>query len=267
MKILTTRHQEIISLAKKQGRVDVDGLAEHYDVTPQTIRRDLNELCEQNYLGRIHGGAVYLSGVANFAYNSRRTLAVESKKRIGLTVAALIPDSASITLNIGTTTEQVAKALNNHKGLMAITNNINIANTLLQSPETEVLIAGGIARRSDGGIIGATAVDFIKQFKVDYAIIGASAIDEDGSLLDFDHREVRVSQAIIQQARKIILVSDNMKFKRKAPVLIGHMSQVDTFVTDAPPPASIVEICNNNGIELIIAEEKAPPIEGAFNEG
>lgn len=256
MKILNARHQDIIALTKERGRVDVESLAEHFDVTPQTIRRDLNELCEQNYLGRIHGGAVYLSGVANFAYNSRRLIAVESKQRIGEAAAALIPDNASIMLNIGTTTEQVAKSLSHHKGLMAITNNINIANILLESPETEVLVAGGMARRSDGGIVGAMAVDFIKQFKVDYAIIGVSAIDEDGSLLDFDYREVRVSQAILEHARQVVLVSDGMKFERNAPVCIGHLSQISVFVTDVKPPATIIDLCNSNGIELIITEEQ-----------
>lgn len=255
MNITNARRQEIMDLAKEQGRVDVDSLAEHFDVTPQTIRRDLNELCDNNHLDRVHGGAVYLSGVVNFAYNSRRMLAVDSKRSIGEAAAALIPDNASLILNIGTTTEQVALALSRHKGLMAITNNLNIANIMMeQSSDAEVLIAGGMARRTDGGIVGASAVDFIKQFKVDYAIIGVSAIDEDGELLDFDYREVRVSKAILEHARKIILVSDNMKFERKALVCIGHLSQINTFVTDIMPSQAIIDICNLNNVELIVAE-------------
>ena len=221
MKILSARQQDVLSLAKQQERVDVESLAEHFSVTPQTIRRDLNELCEHNFLGRIHGGAVYLSGVSNFAYNSRRQLVVEGKRKIGEAAAALVPDSASVILNIGTTTEQVALALCKHTGLMAITNNINIANILLETSDAEVLIAGGLARRADGGVVGASAVEFIKQFKVDFAIIGVSAIDEDGCLLDYDYREVRVSKAIMDQARQIILVSDGMKFERNAPINIG----------------------------------------------
>ena len=266
MKILNARQQEIFDLAKLQGRVDVESLSEHFDVTPQTIRRDLTELCEQNYLGRIHGGAVHLSGVTNFAYNSRRLIAVEEKQNIGKAAASLIPDNASVILNIGTTTEQVAISLYRHKGLMVITNNINIANIMLETSDAEVLIAGGSARRSDGGIIGASTVDFIKQFKVDYAIIGVSAIDEDGSMLDFDYREVRVSKAILEHARKIILVSDGMKFERNAPALIGHISKINTFVTDVNPPPKIIDMCKANGVEIIIANKNTDHSEESKHE-
>lgn len=253
MKILNTRQQDIIDLAKQQGRVDVEGLSEHFQVTPQTIRRDLNELCEHNFLGRVYGGAVHLNSVTNFEYDSRRHIAEDEKHRIGMTAASLVPNNASIILNIGTTTEQVAHALKSHNGLMAITNNLNIANILMDTPDTEVLIAGGIVRRPDGGIVGAATVDFIRQFKVDYAIVGVSGIDEDGSLLDYDYREVRVSKAILEQARHVILVSDSMKFERKAPVCIGHLTQINTFVTDTEPPRAIQEMCAAHDIKLVIA--------------
>ncbi|MDX1739261.1 MAG: DeoR family transcriptional regulator, partial [Alphaproteobacteria bacterium] len=140
------------------------------------------------------------------------------------------------------------------KGLMAITNNLNIANILMQSEDAEVLIAGGIARRPDGGIIGAATVDFIRQFKVDYAIIGVSAIDEDGSLLDFDYREVRVSKVILEQARNVILVTDSMKFERRAPVRIGDISNVHTLVTDKEPPKAIADLCKMHNVQLVVAE-------------
>ncbi len=266
MKILSARQQEIFDIAKLHGRVDVESLSGHFDVTPQTIRRDLTELCEQNYLGRIHGGAVHLSGVTNFAYNSRRLLAVEEKQIIGNLTATLIPDNASVILNIGTTTEQVAMSLSRHKGLMVITNNINIVNILLETSDAEVLIAGGSTRRTDGGIIGASTVDFIRQFKVDYAVIGVSAIDEDGSLLDFDHREVRVSKAILEQARKVILVSDSIKFDRNAPTLIGHISQINIFVTDIAPPQKFTDLCHASGVEIIIADRDALQNIGPIDE-
>ena len=95
-------------------------------------------------------------------------------------------------------------------------------------PTSKWSIAGGIVRGSDGGIVGEAAVDFIKQFKVDYAVIGASAIDADGALLDFDYREVKVAQAIIANARHVILVSDSTKFERTAPVRIAHLSARST---------------------------------------
>ena len=221
---LTPRHSEIIQMAKDNGRVLVDDLAVHFSVTPQTIRKDLNDLCDQRLLTRIHGGALFPSGIENMEYEARRKIAADEKEAIGKAAARLIPDNASLFINIGTTTEAVSKALLDHTGLMVITNNINVANRMRIYPEIEVVIAGGVVRGSDGGIVGEAAVDFIKQFKVDYAVIGASAIDHDGALLDFDFREVKVAQAIIANARQVILVSDATKFERTAPVRIGHLS-------------------------------------------
>jgi DeoR family transcriptional regulator, glycerol-3-phosphate regulon repressor len=114
-------------------------------------------------------------------------------------------------------------------------------------PAFEVIIAGGAVRGSDGGIVGEAAVDFIKQFKVDFAVIGTSAIDPDGSLLDFDFREVKVAQAILANARHAILVADSTKFERTAPVRIAHLSMVDTFITDRCLPPTIREPLRRGG--------------------
>lgn len=255
MEPLHPRLTDILELARQRGRVDVEWLSGHFDVTPQTIRKDLNDLCDRQLLHRVHGGAVYQSGVTNFAYDARRMLAADSKQMIGQAAAHLIPDNSSVILNIGTTTEQVALALRRHQGLMVITNNINVANILRDAPSAEVVIAGGVVRHSDGGIMGEATVDFVKQFKVDFAVIGASAIDRDGTILDYDFREVKVSQAIIAHARKTILVADNLKFERSAPVRIADLSMIDVFVTDMEPAREIVDICRNNSVELIIAEQ------------
>ncbi len=251
---ISPRQTDILGHARSRGRVDVDELATQFAVTPQTIRKDINELSDRGLLQRVHGGAVYPSNVTNFAYDSRRILAADAKQRIGAAAAALIPDNSSIMLNIGTTTEQVAAALRQHVGIMAITNNLNVANILREAPSAEVIIAGGLVRHSDGGIVGEATVDLINQFRVDFAVIGSSAIDPDGSLLDFDYREVRVAQAIIRHARCTILVADSMKFQRTAPVRIGHLSEIDVFVTDQKPSQTIVEMCLANDVDLKVAD-------------
>ena len=245
------RQQTILQLAKEDGRVLVDDLAGRFGVTPQTIRKDINDLCTQRLLTRIHGGAVYPSGIENVEYEARRKIAASEKDAIGKAAARIIPDNASLFVNIGTTTEAVSNALLGHSGLMVITNNINVANRMRVYPTIEVVIAGGMVRGSDGGIVGEAAVDFIRQFKVDYAVIGVSAIDHDGALLDFDFREVKVAQAIMANARHVILVSDSTKFDRTAPVRIGHLSQVDTFITDRCNLPSIRRICAESDVRLI----------------
>lgn len=256
--LIQPRQSDILLYARQAGRVNVEQLAKHFEVTPQTIRKDLNELCERGLLQRVHGGAVATSGVANFGYEARRSLAAVGKHRIGQSAATLIPNDCSILINIGTTTEQVAMALRGKHGLMVITNNINVINILAGYPDIEIVVAGGVVRHADGGIVGEGTVDFIKQFKVDHAIIGASAIDGDGSLLDYDYREVKVAQAIIENARNTILVADSMKFERSAPVRIGHLSQLSSFVTDKPLPDHLARICRDSELQVIVAEDTEP---------
>jgi DeoR family glycerol-3-phosphate regulon repressor len=248
---LSDRQEKIIALARSSGRVLVDDLAAQFAVTPQTIRKDLNDLCDAQLLTRIHGGATFPRGTENVRYDARRQIAASEKQAIGVAAADLIPNNSSLFINIGTTTEAVGEALTDHHELMVITNNINVANRLRLIDNIEVVIAGGVVRQSDGGIVGEAAVDFIRQFKVDYAVIGASAIDADGALLDFDFREVKVAQAIIANARHVVLVADSTKFERTAPVRIGQLSQVHTFITDECALASIRRICLENNVKLI----------------
>ena len=239
-----------MDIARDIGRVGVDDLAEKLVVTPQTIRRDLKELCDEGHLTRVHGGAVLESGVANLAYEARRLMLSDEKELIGQLCAQAIPDGASIFINIGTTTEAVARALRNRRDIMVITNNINVANILAANPHCDIVVMGGMLRRSDGGLVGESTVDMVQQFRTDYAVIGASAIDEDGSLLDFDYREVRVAQAIIQNARKTFLVTDSTKLARSAPVRIAHMSEIDHYFTDNVASEELREVCVHHGVEI-----------------
>jgi len=255
---LSPRQSEMLELARTQGRILVEDLATRFDVSPQTIRKDLNELCELRQLARIHGGAIYPSGTENMQYEQRRQIAAGEKEAIGKAAAALIPDNASLFVNIGTTTEAVSHALLGHGKLMLITNNINVANRMRMFPQFEVVIAGGVVRSTDGGIVGEAAVDFIRQFKVDFAVIGASAIDDDGALLDYDFREVKVAQAIIANARHVILVADSTKFERTAPVRIAHLSQVHTFVTDHCVSEAFRKICVDSEVNLIETDFAEP---------
>jgi DeoR family glycerol-3-phosphate regulon repressor len=155
---------------------------------------------------------------------------------VAAAVAAEVPEGCSLILNIGTTTEAIAKALLQHRGLRVITNNLNVAATLSTNPDCEVIVAGGVVRPRDRGIVGEAAVDFIRQFKVDIALIGISGIEPDGSLRDFDYREVKVAQTIIAQAREVWLAADHSKFNRPAMVQLATLQQIDRLFTDAPPP-------------------------------
>jgi DeoR family glycerol-3-phosphate regulon repressor len=251
------RRARIVELVRRQGFVSIDALAQLFAVTPQTVRRDINALCDQAVLQRHHGGAALASSVENIAYPDRQVLCVEEKRRIARLVAAGIPDHASLFVNIGTTTEEIAKALLRHQGLRVITNNLNVAALLCGKPDFQVIVAGGVVRARDRGVIGEAAIDLIRQFRVDYGVIGISGIDLDGTLLDFDYQEVRVAQAIIANSRRVYLAADHTKFGRNALVRLGTLEDVDALFTDRAPPAPLRERVEAADVALHVAEPAA----------
>lgn len=247
---VTQRQSQIIEIARATGIVHVDSLAEHFLVTPQTIRRDLNFLCTNDYLRRTHGGAIFNDVDVNLGYQARRHIAATAKRRIGELAASLVAEGSSLFINIGTTTEKVAQFLKGKRDLMVITNNVNVVTILMGATGIELIVAGGVVRHSDSGIVGERASDFLSQFRVDYAIIGTSAIEADGTLCDYDYREVLAARAIIDHARSVILVADATKFERSAPIRIADISSVQHFVTDREPPSAFVEVCATRNVSI-----------------
>lgn len=247
------RHNAIVDLVNERGFASIDELARHFDVTPQTIRRDINQLDEENRLRRFHGGAGIATSTTNIAYADRKIRNLEEKTRIAAAIAQRIPDHSSMFINIGTTTETIARALLQHQGLTVITNNLHVASILSSKDDCNIVVAGGAVRNRDGGIIGDTTVDFVQQFKVDFAIIGISGIDEEGELLDFDYQEVRVAQAIIQNSRQVFLAADHTKFGRNAMIRLGNIRQATHLFTDRQPPEPVVDIIRESGVRLVVA--------------
>jgi DeoR family glycerol-3-phosphate regulon repressor len=245
------RHQKIIELVKKHGYVSTDELVDKFHVSPQTIRRDLNELADENKIRRYHGGATVPISSENTSYSTRKSHNLSEKDHIAELLAKHIPNHATLFIDIGTTPEAVARALSKtHKQLRVVTNNLNVASMLLPLPDFKVILAGGEVRNRDGGIIGEATLDFIRQFRLDFGIIGISGIDFDGSLLDFDYHEVRVKQAIIENSRSVFLPVDHSKFGRNAMVKLGNISQVNALFTDQTPPQEILSILEINQISL-----------------
>jgi len=251
---LNFRQTGILEIARQEGRVVVEDLAQRFDVTLQTIRRDLTELAEAGHLDRVHGGAVPRTGVSNIGYEARRRMNEAAKTAIARACAAAIPDNSSMILNLGTTTEAVARELIHHRNITVVTNNMNVANILVANSSCEIMVAGGALRRSDGGLVGELTTQFIEQFKVDLAIIGTSALDQDGDLLDFDLAEVRVSRAIIRQARQSFLVMDHTKLGRSAPARIASLTELDAVFTDQPLPDNLMDACADWGTRVVVAD-------------
>ena len=252
---LNARQQEIVNYVQRESFVTVENLANRFGMTQQTIRRDVNMLSEQNLLQRYHGGVGLPSSAENIAYGARQGLQSEEKRRIAALVAEHIPDQATLFINIGTTTEEVAKALSRRRNLRVITNNLNVAAIMSGYPGCEVIIAGGVVRARDLGVTGEETIDFIQRFKVDFGIIGVSSIDPDGALRDFDYREVRVAEAIIAHSRTVFLVADHSKFMRPALVKLSELSKIDALFTDQPIPEALVNAFQEANTKVFVAEK------------
>jgi DeoR family glycerol-3-phosphate regulon repressor len=248
------RQLTLLSVVRAQGAVTVEQLAETLGVTLQTVRRDVQRLADEGMLARFHGGVRMPSSTTeNIAHQQRESLNAEGKSRIARAVAASVPNDCSLILNIGTTTEAIARALRQHTGLRVITNNLNVASILSTNPKCEVIVVGGVVRGRDQGIVGEAAVDFIRQFKVDLALIGISGIESDGTLRDYDYREVKVAQTIISHAREVWLAADISKFNRPAMVEVATLSQIDRLFTDAQPPEPFAALLADAQVRLDVA--------------
>lgn len=234
---MNPRLLQLVAYVQARGSVTVEQLAETLGVTLQTVRRDVQRLADDGLLARFHGGVrVPNSTTENIAHMQRENLNAQGKSRIARHVAAAVPNDCSLILNIGTTTEAVSRALMGHTGLRVITNNLNVASILSGNAKCEVIVVGGVVRGHDRGIVGEAAADFIRQFKVDIAVMGISGIESDGTLRDYDYREVKVSQSIIAHAREVWMAADYSKFNRPAMVEVAKLTQIDRLFTDIEPP-------------------------------
>lgn len=249
------RQMKLLQVVRSRGMATVEELADQLEVTLQTVRRDVQRLADAGLLMRFHGGVrTPSSTVENLAHQQRQALHATGKAAIARQIAAAIPNDCSLMLNIGTTTEAVARALAHHRGLRVITNNLNVAALLSGNAQCEVIVASGVVRSRDRGIVGESTVDFIRQFRVDIAVIGISSIEADGSLRDFDYSEVRVAQTIIEHAREVWLAADHSKFNRAAMVELARLDQVDRLFTDAPPPPPFPSLLLEAGVRLEVAQ-------------
>ncbi len=251
------RQLELVDEVRRRQSLSVEALAERFGVTLQTVRRDVRQLAEAGLLTRFHGGVRAPSSTTeNIAYRQRQQLNDDAKRCIARAVAQAVPNGCSLIINIGTTTEAIARELLRHQGLRVITNNLNVAAILSDNPDCEVIVAGGTVRARDRGIVGEVTVDFIQQFKVDIGLIGISAIEADGTLRDFDVREVKVARAIVEHSREVWLAADHSKFNRPAMVELGRLNQVDMLYTDLPPPDPFPALLADAGVALVTCMDK-----------
>ncbi|WP_121060803.1 DeoR/GlpR family DNA-binding transcription regulator [Chachezhania antarctica] len=256
---MTDRKAQILDIARRDGRVAVDALAISLGVSAHTIRRDINGLCSDSLLRRLHGGAEYIDPPTNLPYATRAVLNYEAKLAIAAAAAEIVPDGATVFLSIGSTPALVAGALAHRRDLTLVTNNLNAAVALSDAEGARIILPGGEVRLPDRDFVGEEITDFFSAYRADFGIYGVGGIDDDGSLLDFHESEVRVRERIRSCARTSILVADRTKFGRGAVAVGGRLEDADHIVIDRRPDPRFAPLLEPLADKLILAEE---PIHG-----
>ncbi|HHD7476595.1 TPA: DeoR/GlpR family DNA-binding transcription regulator [Klebsiella oxytoca] len=247
------RHDQLLMLISERGYMNIDELASLLDVSTQTVRRDIRKLSEQGLITRHHGGAGRASSVVNTAFEQREVSWTEEKKAIAEAVADYIPDGSTVFITIGTTVEQVARALLNHNHLRIITNSLRVAHILYNNPRFEVMVPGGTLRPHNSGIIGPSATAFVAGFRADYLVTSVGAIESDGTLLEFDVNEASVVKTMMAHSRHILLAADHTKYHASAAVEIGNVSQVSALVTDEYPGVELRALLDSAQVDIVKA--------------
>ena len=171
-------------------------------------------------------------------------------------MADYIPDGSTVFITIGTTVEQVARALLNHNHLRIITNSLRVAHILYNNPRFEVMVPGGTLRPHNSGIIGPSATAFVADFRADYLVTSVGAIESDGALLEFDVNEASVVKTMMAHSRQILLAADHTKYHASAAVEIGNVAQVTALFTDEYPSGGLKSWLDENQTEIILAQEE-----------
>jgi len=247
------RQQAIIDLANRSGYVSIDALARRFGVSTQTVRRDIQQLCGCKLLLRQHGGASLAPGTDKLAYANRKVRRVREKQAIARLLAQQIPNRTSLFIDIGTTMEAVAEALLDHEGLRVVTNHIGVASILSERTDFAIILAGGLVRKRDRAVTGDMTSEFLRRFKVAYAIFSIGAIDNDGELLDYDYRDAQVSKTILANSRRRYVVADHSKFSGDAMARLAHLADIDALFTDLSPPAPIAQCLRRHKVRLFVS--------------
>lgn len=234
--------------------MSVGALAEIFDVSTQTIRRDIDKLCEGDTLKRKHGRVELDPQHLNTPFDQRAGTNFSGKRDIGEAAADLVPDGSMVFISIGSTPLAVARALRRRKNLTVITNNLSAAMALSEEVSNRIIIPGGELRLPDRDILGDEVLALFDRYRADISIFGAAGVAQDGALLDFHVAEIRARERMRQNSRTSMLVLDNTKFGRLAPAVGESLFDIDHVIMDGPASADYQPLLDRLEDRLTFAE-------------
>ena len=246
------RRREILARLTANGKVLVAELAKDFDVTEETIRRDLEKLDKEGLVSKTYGGAVSKHNAAiDLPYNVRENANVEQKKRIAELIAELIEDGERIMVDSSSTALYVMKKIKEKKNLTVITNSVKILLELADKPDWTVLSTGGILKKNSLSLTGSSAEKMIRSYHVDTAICSCKGLDTELGITDSNENDSLIKQAMFQSAERRILALDTEKFDKKSCVKVGDFSDIDLVVSDSAPAEKWIGFCEEKNLKLV----------------
>lgn len=239
------------------GMISVSELSHTLGVSEMTIRRDLDVLEKYSIITRVHGGAVAYQGSVEKSFNDRLEDASPQKKAIGWAAAQLVQDGDRIILDAGTTTQQVAANLIHRQNLTVITNNLHIAAEFSCQQHIQTVVLGGVLKCKEVCTIGPAVRQQLAGYKVDLLFLSTAGFSLEAGITDIDFHEVEIKQAMMQSARRVILVADSSKFNRVELLRTGDMAQIHTLVSDDDLPAEAISAFEERGITVLTPARQA----------
>lgn len=246
---LSRRQRDILEWLHETDLLSTEQLAARFNVSSQTIRRDINDLDEQGLVRRVHGGLSLPTNQHNRSFQQRSSVQIERKRRIAQAAVGLMQDDATVFLGYGTTVAEFARALPPDRPLRVVTNNLDAVQALADKPAIETWMAGGKLRPADRDVMGSATLDFLRKFRAHFAICGVGAVSADGTLYEFQPDEAELSQVLLTHSHRRVLLADSSKFLREAPCRVATFEQIDHVFTDTDASAELRALCERAGVE------------------
>lgn len=248
-----SRIAEILEILDQHKTCSIIELAQRFDVSEETIRRDVRQLENSGRAIKVHGGVRLPDNAFEAPYRIRMNDAAEAKRRIGLAAAEMVEDGMTLLIDSGTTSCWAARALQRQRNLSVVTNAIEVARDLAGNNNNRVYLAGGQIDPDYGSAFGQEALNFAKQFSTDLAFISIAALDAQQGLLDYSLAEMEFKRAILPRARKIVVLADQNKFDRGGLIHLCGFNQVHVLVTDEAPKGELKEALLAAKVQIEVA--------------
>lgn len=246
---------QLLDLLKKHGAWSIANLATHFAVSEETIRRDVRQLEGGGRALKVHGGVRLPDSQLEGPYPLRMREQAEAKQAIAHAAAGLIRDGMTVLLDSGSTSFYVARALAPLRRLTIITNNFAIANEVVGSADHRVFFVGGEVNNDYRATFDAAAIAYTRGFVPDAAILSMGAIEAARAFLDFEPAEAAYKRAVLDRARRVVVVADAVKFGRPASVHVADFAEVHDLVTDTAPPTDIAAAARRGGTRVHVVSE------------